>query len=194
MARITDPSKLEKIKEATISLIVEKGYGGASVSAIAAKAGVAEGYLYRHYTGKNELVHQLFNENIHVFIEHVRKVMDEYINFESFLRKYILGLVELINRSPDKTKFFVQLINDFTFEVSDKTKKQVFSICNTLLKLGKKKHEISDSCTIIDIYTVIVIIPLQVFSLYLKGFFGKVKLDKESASMVATTCLKIVRK
>ena len=51
MARIIDDGKIQRIREATIALVVQNGYGGASISSIARRAGVAEGYLYRFYKG-----------------------------------------------------------------------------------------------------------------------------------------------
>ena len=49
MARQIDETKMHRIKEAAVQLVVENGYGGASILMIARKAGVAEGYLYRFY-------------------------------------------------------------------------------------------------------------------------------------------------
>jgi hypothetical protein len=47
---------------------------------------------------------------------------------------------------------------------------------------------------LIDIYTVVITIPLQTFSLYLKGFFGSHALTTEDAEQITGTCLKIVSK
>jgi len=54
MPRLVDETKMHRIKDAAIELIVKNGYGGASISSIAKKAGVAEGYLYRYYNGKQD--------------------------------------------------------------------------------------------------------------------------------------------
>ena len=52
--RETDLEKLEEVKLVALKMIVEKGYHGATISLIAKKAGVSDGYLYRHYANKNE--------------------------------------------------------------------------------------------------------------------------------------------
>ncbi len=193
MARITDPAKLENIKKATISMIVEKGYGGASISAIAAKAGVADGYLYRHYQSKTELVRDLFNESMALFFNYLQEELEHYTSFADFVTHYHLGLVDIINKNIDSAKFFIQLINDFTFEIDEDTKQLVLDLCHRILEKGKRNNEIAASCSLIDIYTIFIIIPLQIFSLYLKGFFGKVALDEKSATMVTHTCLKLIK-
>ncbi len=195
MARITDPAKLDSIKKATISLIVEKGYGGSSISAIAAKAGVADGYLYRHYQSKSELVRDLFNESAKVFTDILRRELDAYASFKEFVTRYNQDLVSIINEMPDNAKFFIQLVNDFTFDINGSAvKEDILALCERLLTMSSANNELPENCSLVDIYTIVIIIPLQVFSLYLKGFFGDVELNSENAVSVTETCLKIVRK
>jgi AcrR family transcriptional regulator len=50
----------DRLLAAAGELIEEDGYGGASVAAIAERAGVASGTLYRHFSSKEELFVELF--------------------------------------------------------------------------------------------------------------------------------------
>ena len=50
----------ERLLHAAQALIEEEGYGAASVAAIAQRAGVAAGTLYRHFDSKEELFVELF--------------------------------------------------------------------------------------------------------------------------------------
>jgi AcrR family transcriptional regulator len=50
----------ERLLDAAQSLIEEGGYGAASVMAIAERAGVAAGTLYRHFASKEELFVEVF--------------------------------------------------------------------------------------------------------------------------------------
>jgi AcrR family transcriptional regulator len=50
----------ERLLRAAQELIEEGGYGGASVAAIAERAGVAAGTLYRHFASKQELFVEVF--------------------------------------------------------------------------------------------------------------------------------------
>ena len=194
MSRITDPTKLENIKQATVSMIVEKGYNASSISAIAAKAGVADGYLYRHYQSKTELVRDLFNDCLAMFFNYLQKELEEYTTFKEFVANYHLGLVKITNEHTNNAKFLIQLINDFTFEIDEVNRKLVLDLCRRILERGLRDNEIPESCSLIDIYTIVVIIPLQTFSLFLKGFFGDFDINEKSAAMVTQTCLKIIRK
>jgi AcrR family transcriptional regulator len=53
------PTRL-RLEQAAQELIEEGGYGAASVAAIAERAGVAAGTLYRHFTSKQELFVEVF--------------------------------------------------------------------------------------------------------------------------------------
>ncbi len=55
----TAPTR-ERLLAAARALIEEGGYGAASVAAIAERAGVAAGTLYRHFASKEELFVELF--------------------------------------------------------------------------------------------------------------------------------------
>ncbi len=48
------------IVSAAGELLAEEGYAACSVAAVAARAGVAAGTVYRHFDGKAELVAELF--------------------------------------------------------------------------------------------------------------------------------------
>jgi len=50
----------ERLLAAAREIVEEDGYGGASVMAIAERAGVAAGTLYRHFSSKEELFVELF--------------------------------------------------------------------------------------------------------------------------------------
>ena len=50
----------DAVVAAAIAVLTEHGYGGCSVAAVAARAGVATGTVYRHFASKVELVGEVF--------------------------------------------------------------------------------------------------------------------------------------
>ncbi|HEX5408087.1 MAG TPA: TetR/AcrR family transcriptional regulator [Pseudonocardiaceae bacterium] len=52
----------DAIVAAAIAVLTELGYGGCSVAAVAARAGVATGTVYKHFASKAELVGEVFEQ------------------------------------------------------------------------------------------------------------------------------------
>lgn len=61
MTSVETPTR-ERLLQAARALIEEGGYGEATVAAIAGRAGVAAGTLYRHFPSKEELFVELFRQ------------------------------------------------------------------------------------------------------------------------------------
>ena len=53
----------ERIQSVALALFAEKGVDRTTIGDIAGAAGIAEGTIYRHYPGKEELIWQLFSTN-----------------------------------------------------------------------------------------------------------------------------------
>ncbi|MEU8522783.1 TetR/AcrR family transcriptional regulator [Streptomyces sp. NBC_01216] len=49
-----------RVVDAAVELLAEHGYAGCSMAAVAARAGIATGSVYRHFTGKSELAVEVF--------------------------------------------------------------------------------------------------------------------------------------
>lgn len=61
------------ILDAAGELLAERGYAGCSVAAVAERAGVATGSVYRHFPGKAELVVELFRGVVNREVQVVRE-------------------------------------------------------------------------------------------------------------------------
>lgn len=59
--------------DAAAQLLAEQGYAGCSVSAVAARAGVAAGTVYKHFTGKGDLIAEVFRSIVTHEVEVVRE-------------------------------------------------------------------------------------------------------------------------
>jgi len=60
--RIRDSEKQQRIKEATVRLILREGIEGASVAKIAKEAGVSPATIYIYYENKDEMLGEVFRE------------------------------------------------------------------------------------------------------------------------------------
>jgi AcrR family transcriptional regulator len=66
----------ETILNAAATLLAEQGYAACSVAAVARRAGVAAGTVYRHFDSKADLVAELFRVVVSREVEAVRAAVD----------------------------------------------------------------------------------------------------------------------
>jgi AcrR family transcriptional regulator len=67
----------ERIERSAMQLFVAKGVADTTVRDIAGASGVAEGALYRHYRGKDELIHALFERHYLEFAQRLAALAAE---------------------------------------------------------------------------------------------------------------------
>lgn len=93
--RPADPRKLTAIMEAVLHTIAEYGYQGSSVSRIAQKAGVSDGYLYRHFPGKHALFDHLYAYHHGKLYDYLENRLEESDSLTDFLLSLLGYLVQL---------------------------------------------------------------------------------------------------
>ena len=172
MARQVDESKMERIKESAIKLVVDNGYGGASISMIARKAGVAEGYLYRFYSGKQELITSLLYSKVNIIIEHIVSLLEREIAIKEIVKSLFETLSNMALESPEQLKFMHVLMHDYNFQVSDDQRHQIKILCDSLRQKGISTGEIRSNISIEDIFMMVVIYPIEMINLKIKKFLG----------------------
>ena len=112
MSRI--PRKLEKIEQEAMRLFGGKGVHAVSVREIAEAAGAAEGTLYRHYTSKEEMARRLYQRELGVFGENLRRIFSAPSDFQSRLKEGITAFYDLFDRAPVVFNFIILLQHNFS--------------------------------------------------------------------------------
>lgn len=172
MARIIDEGKIQRIREATIEMVVQNGYGGASVSSIAHRAGVAEGYLYRFYKGKQELVTELLFTKVAKIVEKLEFLLNSCTSTNEISSQLIGELFKMATDAPMEIKFIYVLMHDYNFQVSDEQRIQIKSLCEKVISVGVANGEINSRISPEEAYGIVVIYPIEFINLRMKGFFG----------------------
>jgi len=67
----------QRILDAAEELFYEHGFDGVGVDAIAGKAGISGGGIYRHFSGKGEILAVLFDSAIDSVLEHIPAPSDD---------------------------------------------------------------------------------------------------------------------
>jgi AcrR family transcriptional regulator len=193
MARIIDDGKIQRIREATIALVVQNGYGGAAISSIARRAGVAEGYLYRFYTGKQELVTELLYTKVAQIIEKLELLLNTCTRIDQVINELISELFTMASDSPEEIKFIHVLMHDYNFQVSDEQRLHIKSLCERVIKIGIENGEVNRNISPEEAYGIVVIYPIEFINLRMKGFFGSNTWTIEDQKRVAEFSINAIK-
>jgi AcrR family transcriptional regulator len=188
MARTIDETKIERIKEATMHLVVSKGFGNASISEIAKKAGVAEGYLYNFYKSKAELVESLLYFHINELTDKLEGLLTHQTSTTEIIQQFIIEIFTIANENPEKIKFLYVLMNDYNFSIQQSQRECIFQLCKQVKEKGIQSGEIRPDIDEEDIYLIGVTYPIQFINLRFKNFFDRSAIGKAEIEKVLRIC------
>lgn len=191
MARITDPEKLNRIKESTMELLVRNGYSGITIAAIAFEARVSVGYLYRHFKGKNELINYLVLENFDYLQKTVNLLLDQSADIATVIRFYMGALFEIANTAPNKARFIGVLFRDphFRKEAQGRNVLDIPEIAERIRLKGQITHEINPAVSSAEIMLFLLNIPIDFITQRL-GSSNSTPFTDEEITRLAGMCLR----
>ena len=190
MARLIDESKLERVHDAAINLIVQKGYGGASISSIAKEAQVSEGYLYRFYLGKEELVNVLLNTKIKEISDTIEMYLDKHENAETVIKKLLISISDIGLLHPNQIKFLYVMLGSYNFSVSEKIKNLLLEICHKIKSIAEDQNFIEKGMEIDHFFNMIIIYPIQYMNLRIKEFTRPGEFDENDRDSLVSFVIK----
>lgn len=194
MARQVDENKIQAIKEATINIVVSDGISGASISKIARKAQVSEGYLYRFYRSKRELLEMLFIEGFYKMQSLLELQVDTKHTVEEIVVAFSNRIYELVETEHNIVSFHHKLLTDFSFEIPEKCKNNVQEICTKILAVGKETKEIDEELTAEQLYAIVVGGTLQFINTHLRNLFSDAPFSKEDIAKSVTIILRTMKR
>lgn len=193
MARLVDASKLARIQQATMELVVEKGYGGASISSIAKKAGVAEGYLYRFYSSKQDLVNSLLFLKVNRLILKLNELLSLFPDIRMVLNLLIGELFTMAETVQEEVRFIHVLMHDYNFQVSNSQREEIKVLCERVIETGIRSGDLNPNLTTEEVYSMGIIYPLEFINMRIKGFFGTTGWSEAEKKRVIDFCLNALK-
>lgn len=172
MAKQIDITKIEAIKTATIKIVVTHGIAGASISLIAKEAGVSDGYLYRHYSGKRELIADLFTQRFNYIHTLLNTLLEENKTIALVVEQFTRKMYETAIQNSKLISFFYKLLSDFSFEIPEECKQDIQQLCNRIIEMGRTTGEIKTPITAEQFYAITVGGILQFINIRLRGIFS----------------------
>ncbi len=121
------PEKYRHILEAAIRVFARKGFFQAKVSEIAREAGVADGTIYLYFQNKDDILINLFEEEMKKVIDNVKNEIDKETDPLEKIRCFARAHLSLIESNKDlaeiiqvelrqSTKFMKEYRNEKFFE------------------------------------------------------------------------------
>ncbi|WP_300284298.1 TetR/AcrR family transcriptional regulator [uncultured Alistipes sp.] len=171
MAKRTDPTKMDRIREAAVEIISRHGILDCSVASIARQAGVSVGYLYRHYPGKGELINDLLQDALNAITRQIDSLMEKTGDIRQIVAGIVAFLLENADAHPARYRFLIMLLNDFSVEIAPEIREKITEIGRQLIATDKKPDGLRADISIDDLYLALVGIPMQYLaSRYKFGF------------------------
>lgn len=155
-------------------------------------AGVSEGYLYRHYSGKKELVDYLLNTRIKEVGESILGHMEIHEESKTILEKLLNGICDMGKDNPFQIKFLYVLMNSYNFRISDEMREFMMYTCLMIVEMGRKQGVVDKDIRLDHFFTMVIIYPIQYINLRLKNFFGKEGFNQEDRESLISFCLNAV--
>jgi len=193
MARITDIKRIERLKQSTMKLVVEKGFGGASASLIAKDAGVAAGYFYMHYEGKKEMVNALLQDIYHEMFTKFEELSSQQLTFNTITESMIQHFIALANANPVKIKFLYVLTHDYSFVVDPAMRENIFQLLIELKNHGHQTDELDKAITEEDLYQILILNVLQAINVVFKKQKAKNSFKSQDAEHLIYLTRKLLK-
>jgi len=183
-------TKLDSVKFAAIKTIARVGYASATVALIAKEAGVSDGYLYRHYSNKSELVKSLFIENMNIFHDHIFNLIEKENRVDSILEGSFRFLADTFTNVPEMIAFIFLMDHDHDFEQPKEVSGNFLSIGKKLLKIGFDSGEICKSRNVEDVIMITFGLPVKLVELRRKQIVTKNPLGESDIKNLVEVCMK----
>ncbi len=189
MTRQTDLDKFERVKCAAIRVIVEKGYHGATISQIAKEANVSDGYLYRHYANKAELVQVLFIENMNNYHNLVFDSIAKNKTISGVLLNSFHFLVDTISKAPEVIAFIFIMDHDHSFDFPDVVRENFQKIGQMFWKKGIQTGEINSKRTVEEVLAITFGLPIKMLEMRRKNIISNKALNEKDIDNMVEICL-----
>ncbi len=180
---------MQRVKDQAVRLITAKGYSAASIEAVARKAGVATGYLYRHHPSKLALVQQIYEDLMKRFHDAILLELEK----GKLVRQIVSGLVDflygLVKEKPEFFDFMFLMLHDHSFQFPRKRLEVIREICPRICKLGHETGEIAKSNDAETVFFTLFSIPLKFFDSRRRKVFVDKKIEDRDVERLKNICL-----
>ncbi|MDP8217139.1 MAG: TetR/AcrR family transcriptional regulator [Candidatus Theseobacter exili] len=184
--------KKAMIEDSAIYLFSTKGLPLTTVRDIAEHANVAEGALYRHYSGKNDMAWKLFNREVEIFSEKLKPILfDGSLEFTDRVENGVRFMYKYYKNRPNVFAFILLTQHGFPEEKLLDNEKNPNDILAKFVKMSMDEGFIR-KCNEIVLSGILMGAILQPVIMH---WYGRIKTPPmKIANEVIDVCLRMVQK
>jgi AcrR family transcriptional regulator len=185
-----DGTKTKKLIDQTaLRLFSDKGIKETTIKEIAKAADIAEGTLYRHYSGKDELAERLFFDHVTALGRELQELQAPESTTRTKLLVIIRRFCDLYDRDPTVINYLFLTRHDHMTKLTARVPNPYF-VFRRVIRAGMTKGDIPEQD--IDVATSMVLgIILQIVDTRFIGSRIKQKISG-LADHLAAACLRVL--
>ncbi len=134
----------EKIARKAMELFVAQGVAETTIRDIAEAADIAEGALYRHYRGKDDLILALFQQHYAAFAERLDALQARGLNTRDKLRAMIDECARVFDTDPVRFQFLLLVQHHSMRRLADSQSTPVEVVRRVLME-GMARGDIAET-------------------------------------------------
>ncbi|SDR77537.1 transcriptional regulator, TetR family [Polaribacter sp. KT25b] len=194
MARKIDEDKIARIKQATMQTIVEKGIEATTIAMIAKKANVSGGYLYRIYTGKQDLINELYHDKVDSLYKELETLLIlNKTSVKPLIKSFIKNRITYFLKEPNASKFFYQLLHNENFFASEEIRHKSADLIKNIKLIGIRAGEISKNTSVYQLHYHILVYAVDYINFTRKNIFGEQEVTIDDVDKLTDNILKILK-
>lgn len=156
----------ERIEQVALALFAEKGVDRTTIGDIARAAGIAEGTIYRHYPGKEELIWQLFSRNYLRLATELDALQAARPDLRSKLQAMVGMFCNLFERDPDMFRFLLLVQHGQLERVTEDMRTPV-QVLKSVIEAAIARQEIPEQDADVATAAVLgIVLQVAVFKIY----------------------------
>jgi len=109
---VKSPDKEELILKTAMDVFIEKGRYGAKMQEIADRAGINKALLHYYFRSKEKLYARIFENIFRKNLSDLMAAFRDDLPFDDFLRSFIFGYIDLINKNPKVPLFLLKELSE----------------------------------------------------------------------------------
>lgn len=195
MARKIDENKINRIKESTMKMIVDHGIEATTIAMIAKNANVSGGYLYRIYSGKQDLIKDLYTDKVDSLLTEINFLLTlNPTTIEPIISAFVRNRIVYSINEPIASKFYYQLLHNENFNLTEALKVKNNGLMKNIKQIGIQTGEISEDISLFKLHYHLLIYPVDYINFKRKKAFDlEQSQDTDDLNYLTHNILKLLK-